>query len=574
MSDGLACVVLSHGNEPGLVDAVRSLLEQDPAPDELVVVNQGGGGARATLAAAGLGRVATIDRSESGFAGRARNLGIRATTARYVAFLAADCLAEPGWVAGRLHHHRVHGRPVVATAVTTAPPRTAAADAAQLLTYWTRTSDTPPEYRALYGCSYDRAIFAHFGLFREDLRSHEDVELFDRIIEGVPFGWAPEARTAHRNPATVGALLRDAFRRGRLTVASEGALGRGDTRREVARRAFRDAVGGLRATRWARGAERRRYARAVPLLLPAALAHAAGALTAGRTGTGPAREARRRRLIAVVPVRDEMRFLPGLLANLAPHVDGIVALDDGSTDGTPGFLSHRPEVLEVLHSARPEGGDWDEPEGHRRLAEAARRHGADWILSVDADERVEEDFRAHAEAEIDRAEREGVDGWFVHIRELWDRPDRMRVDGWFGKKKRATLFRAREDHVHDPRPLHAHRAPMNDHPDGLFPQADLIVYHLRMLHRSDREARQARYEALDPDNEHQSFGYGYMTDETGIELAPLPAGRGFTPAETPPELLLPSSPGGIMPACPPPALAAAPGPASPRPPSRPGPARS
>ena len=192
----------------------------------------------------------------------------------------------------------------------------------------------------------------------------------------------------------------------------------------------------------------------------------------------------------------------------------------------------------MLTSDRAPDGDWDEPEGHRRLAEAARRHGADWILSIDADERVEEDFRARAEAEIDRAEREGVDGWFVHIRELWDTPDRMRVDGWFGKKKRATLFRAREDHLHDPRPLHAHRAPLNDQPDGLFGQADLIVYHLRMLHRSDREQRRARYEELDPDREHQSFGYEYMTDETGIELASLPAGRGFAPAERPPERLV------------------------------------
>ena len=61
---------------------------------------------------------------------------------------------------------------------------------------------------------------------------------------------------------------------------------------------------------------------------------------------------------------------------------------------------------------KPAGGDraaararttrpaWDEPGNHARLVDAAMRAGADWAMSIDADERVERDFRARAERVI------------------------------------------------------------------------------------------------------------------------------------------------------------------------------
>ncbi len=54
------------------------------------------------------------------------------------------------------------------------------------------------------------------------------------------------------------------------------------------------------------------------------------------------------RLLAVTMVRDEIRFLPGLLRNIAPQVDGIIALDDGSSDGSGRLLEECPQVLELL----------------------------------------------------------------------------------------------------------------------------------------------------------------------------------------------------------------------------------
>src|SRR5262249_39445175 len=88
-SGQLACVVLSLENEPGLVDAVRSILAQRPTP-EVVVVNSGGGDPASTLRAAGID-VPVIDVRRRLLPGAVRNLGIGATSAPVVAFLAADC---------------------------------------------------------------------------------------------------------------------------------------------------------------------------------------------------------------------------------------------------------------------------------------------------------------------------------------------------------------------------------------------------------------------------------------------------------------------------------------------------
>src|SRR5688500_17006240 len=95
----------------------------------------------------------------------------------------------------------------------------------------------------------------------------------------------------------------------------------------------------------------------------------------GLPGTG----ARRVRLLALLAVRNGVRHLPGFLRNVAPQVDGIVALDDGSTDGTIELLAAEPAVLELIRRP-PDRPTWDEVGNHRALVAAALRHGAEWML--------------------------------------------------------------------------------------------------------------------------------------------------------------------------------------------------
>jgi hypothetical protein len=225
---------------------------------------------------------------------------------------------------------------------------------------------------------------------------------------------------------------------------------------------------------------------------------------------------RGRRILALIAFRDEERFLPGFFDNVAPHVDGIVALDDQSLDSSAAI-------------AVPAGAHGDNEDAilRRMLIQAAWRHDADWLLGIDADERLEDGFRDRAEREIDRAEAAGFDAMWIPFKELWE-PERVRVDGLWGEKRKACLFRSSRTHGFDTKRMHTHWASLPE-PPGSWPVADLRLYHLRMIEPADRVARYERYRRLDPDNAIQPVGYDYMLDDSTLELADVEPGRGYGP---------------------------------------------
>lgn len=240
----------------------------------------------------------------------------------------------------------------------------------------------------------------------------------------------------------------------------------------------------------------------------------------------PGAGARRTRLLALLAVRDGMRHLPGFLRNVAPQVDGIIALDDGSRDGSAELLGRHEAVIEMIRRP-PDRPIWDEVGNHRALIAAALSHRAEWILCVDADERLEREFRSRAERVIARGRWLGYSAYAVQLRELWDTVDQYRVDGVWGRKKVARLFQALEDHQFDPSPIHGMKAPMQGRRLGRFPHADLTIYHLGMLRPEDREARRRRYQLADPECKWQRIGYDYLTDPTGLTIERVSTRRGF-----------------------------------------------
>ncbi len=207
----VAVVVMAINSDPRVPEAVASLRAQD-ARMEIVVVNTGGGSLASALATE-LASVVLVEGPALSLPGRTRNLGIANSTAPVVAFLAADCLATPGWIANRLAHH---GRSTaVASALRPAPDASGHVRLSVWASYALLHSRRAPEYPAdgvaRYGASYARELFDRFGLFREDLRIAEDSE-FNARLDGV--GWAPDVITLHRYPETLSLAVRDAFVRG------------------------------------------------------------------------------------------------------------------------------------------------------------------------------------------------------------------------------------------------------------------------------------------------------------------------------------------------------------------------
>lgn len=237
---------------------------------------------------------------------------------------------------------------------------------------------------------------------------------------------------------------------------------------------------------------------------------------------------RRRRILALVPIRNEIENLPDLFANLEGQVDGVVALDDGSTDGSREFLENHPMVIELATVPPGAQEEMEDGRNHLTVMEAAWPHGADWFLGIDADERVERDFRRRAEAEIDRAEAAGDVALWVPFRELWGSRDRFRVDGTWGQKRKPCLFKADPNARYDKQRLHSVWAPWPP-PKGDYPTADLNLYHLKMIDPEERQARADLYNRLDPERKFQAIGYDYLVDEEGIQLEPVDPSRDFVP---------------------------------------------
>ncbi len=130
----------------------------------------------------------------------------------------------------------------------------------------------------------------------------------------------------------------------------------------------------------------------------------------------------------MVIVRDEETALPALLASVRGLADEVVVVDSGSRDRTVDIA--RAAGARVLQHA------WAGYGPQRRFALAQTRH--DYVLSLDADERVSPELAAAIRAELARPEAERAAAYRLHFRHLaFGRPARF---GAMWRDRRVRLF--------------------------------------------------------------------------------------------------------------------------------------
>jgi glycosyltransferase involved in cell wall biosynthesis len=264
---------LSYQNEQTIGAAVQSLVAQDEDLD--IIVSHSGGGATPAMLAASVPQIRVVTSATRRSPGAARNAGVAASRAPYIAFLAGDCVAESGWVAGRLARHRA-GAAAVASAMTpidsSAPSLTS-----HLLQHSSRMRHLAcpaPKYR--YGLSYARDILDQYGPFPETLGAGEDTIIKGRLIAaGIDITWAPDIVAAHRYPTTMHGLFSDQYRRGRLRFANSAV-----SRSRVLAQVLLDAPRALwRGSRARSDIPARTLVYLAPWICTGALATAAGVIT-------------------------------------------------------------------------------------------------------------------------------------------------------------------------------------------------------------------------------------------------------------------------------------------------------
>lgn len=237
----ICVIVLSTNSDARAVAAICSVLEQAPST-EVVLVNTGIGSLTTHLGDV-IERIMVVETSHRQYPGGARNIGIRVTKAPIVAFLAADCLATPGWVALRVENHRTH-RSVASALRPAADGRgvvSVSSWASHIAIHHTRMPEVAQNKALLYGLSYDRALFDEAGLFDESVRVGED-RMFNATVQQIqPSRWDPRIVTLHRYPESPLAAIRDLFARGRRQ-ATQHLQEQGGSRFRLFKRKFKYEV--------------------------------------------------------------------------------------------------------------------------------------------------------------------------------------------------------------------------------------------------------------------------------------------------------------------------------------------
>jgi hypothetical protein len=226
------------------------------------------------------------------------------------------------------------------------------------------------------------------------------------------------------------------------------------------------------------------------------------------------------KIFALIAFRDEERYLPGLLSHLRDFVDGFIGFDDCSVDSSFEIASHEPKMIGLFQRKVASPDHLFEVQNREALLRAAYRHGADWVLCCDADERFETRFLEQLRILCTNPPAVVMG---MRLLALWENLDTYRIGNAF----KYVLFPAK-----DPKPYYQrgllHQQWYPPELDTARKQIlDFHVYHLGSLTSKDRLERYNKFERIDPAHVQQPQGYKNLIDESGLQLARITPDRSF-----------------------------------------------
>lgn len=211
-------VVIPAMDHADNLDAILASLE----PQHAVVVDDGSQNPRAVTAVAMAHGAQLIVHAANQGPAAARNSGVAATASPVVAFIDSDCIAEPNWPAGLLHHFDDPGVAAVAPRIAPVDGNRSVLERYEAtrssLDMGRRPELVRPGARLGFVPSASllvRRSALGAGGFDEDLRLGEDVDLVWRLVET---GWLvrydPTVVVRHRTRTNPGEWLRRRYEYG------------------------------------------------------------------------------------------------------------------------------------------------------------------------------------------------------------------------------------------------------------------------------------------------------------------------------------------------------------------------
>jgi glycosyltransferase involved in cell wall biosynthesis len=184
----------------------------------------------------------------------------------------------------------------------------------------------------------------------------------------------------------------------------------------------------------------------------------------------------------------------GFFESAARFCDAVVALDDGSTDESAELLAAQPQVIKLIRNpVRPDYREWNDAANRNSLLTAAAELDPDWIISVDADERIDANDAAALREFLETDALPGVAYGFRCYPMYEDLVHYLPQAIWIYR-----LFAFVPGQSFPERALHFAPIPTTI-PRRAFVRTSIRIQHLGGLTRQHREARYEKYRQADPD---------------------------------------------------------------------------
>ena len=208
--DKISVYVPAYNSAEFLSRAIDGLLAQALPANEILVIDDGSRDATAEIAAR-YPDVTLVRHAQNSGLGAARNTGFRTARNEIVASLDADCVPDPGWLAGLSRHFDdpkvagVGGRLIEGNQRTVAD-RWRRAHMAQ---EWGEKPLRNPKF--LFGCNnmFRKSAVLEAGGYDESMRTNgEDTDVSRRLRDkGWDLLYDPEARVVHQRHDTAQSIL-------------------------------------------------------------------------------------------------------------------------------------------------------------------------------------------------------------------------------------------------------------------------------------------------------------------------------------------------------------------------------
>ena len=148
------------------------------------------------------------------------------------------------------------------------------------------------------------------------------------------------------------------------------------------------------------------------------------------------------------------------------------------------------------------------------------------MLFIDPDERIEDRAAELIPPLLSSASRRTI--FMFPFREMWT-PTQWRCDGtWAAKGARKRMFHLHHGQRFPNKPIHCQPIPTVSRMSRVL--LPTFMYHLKMIEPENRRERARAYLDADPAGRWLAGGdWQHLVDETGLELADIEDGRGFSP---------------------------------------------